>query len=341
MRAATKLGSEVPLTAACKALAVSRATVYRHRAQPVKPPLPRPRPARALKPEEEQTVLAVLHSERFVDCAPAPIVATLLDEGIYHCSVRTMYRLLAKHGELNDRRNQVSRSAYAAPELIAVAPNQVWSWDITKLRGPVRWTYYYLYVVMDIYSRYIVGWMVAYRESALLAKLLITECCAKQEIQPGQLTLHADRGSSMTSKSVALLLSDLGVTKSHSRPYVSDDNPFSESQFKTLKSRPEFPDRFSCIEAARAFCVPFFRWYATEHRHSGIGMLTPEDVHYGRGPERLASRAAVLEAAYADHPERFVRRPPRPGSLPSAVWINPPKRPVAPETGHLAPEQTS
>lgn len=285
--------------------------------------------------------MAVLHSERFVDCAPAPIVATLLDEGVYHCSVRTMYRLLAKHEEVKERRNQARHTVYAAPELLATAPNQVWSWDITKLHGPVKWTYFYLYVVMDIFSRNVVGWLVADRESASLAKILITESCAKQQIQSGELTLHADRGSSMKSKSVALLLSDLGVNKSHSRPYVSDDNPFSESQFKTLKSRPQFPIRFGCIQDARAFCVPFFHWYATEHRHSGIGMLTPEDVHYGRGPEKLAYRGAILEAAYAAHPERFVRHPPRPGTLPTAVWINPPKRPVASDNGQLAPEQTS
>jgi putative transposase len=285
---------------------------------------PRPRPPRALSLGEETAILAALHAERFVDRAPASIVATLLDEGTFLCSVRTMYRLLARHGEVRERRDQLRHPAYAVPELLATGPNQVWTWDITKLRGPAKWTCFHLYVILDIFSRYVVGWMVAMHESATLARKLIAESVARQGIRPGELTVHADRGSSMRSKPVALLLADLGVTKSHSRPHVSDDNPFSESHFKTLKYRPGFPDRFGSIEDARAFCVAFFAWYGTEHRHSGIALLTPEDVHYGRATERLAARGIVLDAAYAAHPERFVRRPPRPASPPTAVWINPP-----------------
>jgi putative transposase len=285
---------------------------------------PRPRPPRALSPGEETDILAALHLERFVDRAPASIVATLLDEGTFLCSVRTMYRLLARHGEVRERRDQLRHPAYAVPELLATGPNQVWTWDITKLRGPAKWTCFHLYVILDIFSRYVVGWMVAPHESAVLARKLIAESVARQGIRPGELTVHADRGSSMRSKPVALLLADLGVTKSHSRPHVSDDNPFSESHFKTLKYRPGFPDRFGSIEDARAFCVAFFAWYGTEHRHSGIALLTPEDVHYGRATERLAARGVVLDAAYAAHPERFVRRPPRPAAPPTAVWINPP-----------------
>ena len=323
MKAAADLAPTAGISATCRALGVSRATLDRRR-RPQAARLPRPRPARALAPAEEAAILASLHSERFADRAPATIVATLLDEGTFLCSVRTMYRVLDKHGEVRERRDQLRHPAYAAPELLATAPNQVWSWDITKLRGPVKWTYFHLYVILDLYSRYVVGWMVAPHESGALAKKLIAESCAKQGIEPGDLTLHADKGTSMTSKPVALLLADLGITKSHSRPHVSDDNPYSEAQFKTLKYRPDFPERFGSLQDARAFCVAFFAWYATEHRHSGIAMLTPEDVHYGRAAQMLAARGIVLDAAYAAHPERFVNRPPRPGVLPPAVWINPP-----------------
>ncbi len=323
MNAAVKLSPQAGPSATCRALGVARATLHR-RQRPPALRLPRPRPARALAPEEETAILAALHSERFADLAPAAVVATLLDEGTFLCSVRTMYRVLDKYGEVRERRDQLRHPAYAAPELLATAPNQVWSWDITKLRGPVKWTYFHLYVILDLFSRYVVGWMVAPHESGELAKKLIAASCAKQGIEPGDLTLHADKGTSMTSKPVALLLADLGVVKSHSRPHVSDDNPYSEAHFKTLKYRPDFPDRFGSIEDARAFCVAFFAWYGVEHRHSGIAMLAPEDVHYGRAPQILAARGAVLDAAYALHPERFVRRPPRPGVLPPAVWINPP-----------------
>jgi putative transposase len=272
---------------------------------------------------EQQTVLELLRSPRFVDQAPAEIYATLLDEGIYHCSIRTMYRILAAAHEVRERRDQL-RHVAPIPQLLATRPNEVWSWDITKLLGPTKWTYYYLYVIMDIFSRYVVGWMVAPHESATLAERLIALTCVKQAIRPDQLTLHADRGSSMRSKPVALLLADLGITKTHSRPKVSDDNPFSESQFKTLKSRPDFPDRFAHQEAARSFCQPFFLWYNTAHHHAGLGLLTPATVHYGQAEAVRAQRQAVLTAAYAAHPERFVRQPPAPPALATAVWINPP-----------------
>lgn len=283
------------------------------------------KPVRALSETERQQVLAVLHQARFVDKSPAEVHATLLDEQVYLCSERTMYRLLEAHHEVRERRDQLCHPSYHAPQLLATKPNELWSWDITKLPGPAKWTYFYLYVILDVFSRYVVGWMVADQESALLANQLIKETCERQRILPEQLTLHADRGSSMTSKSVAFLLADLGVTKTHSRPHVSDDNPFSEAQFKTLKYRPNFPDRFGCIEDARAHCQIFFPWYNTEHHHAGIRMLTPHDVHHGLAQERLAHRAEVMAAAYAAHPERFVRGVPRPQSVPTAVWINKPK----------------
>ena len=269
-------------------------------------------------------MLAHLHSERFADLAPAEVYATLLEEGTYPCSPRTMYRLLEEHGEVRERRDQLRRPAYHKPELLATQPNQVWSWDITKLRGPVKWTYFYLYVILDVFSRYVAGWMIAPRESAELARQFIEEAIVKHQVPAGQLTIHADRGRVMKSKPVAFLMADLGVAKSHSRPYVSDDNPYSESQFRTLKYRPEFPDRFGCIQDSRAFCQQFFQWYNQEHRHSGIGLLTPAMVHFGKAQSVLDRRQLVLDAAYQAHPDRFVRRPPRPLPLPSEVWINKP-----------------
>jgi len=310
----------------CRTLGLARATLYRawRRARFPVERKPRPKPARALRQDESQAVLDVLHEQRFADKPPAQVYATLLDEERYLCSERTMYRILEAEGEVRERRNQLEHPPYAKPELLATGRNEVWSWDITKLKGPVKWTYFYLYVILDIFSRYAAGWMVAARESATLAKRLIEATCQKQAIAEERLTLHADRGSSMRSKCVAMLLSDLGVTKTHSRPHVSNDNPFSESHFKTLKYRPEFPRRFGCIEDARAFCVDFFGWYNTEHHHSALGWLTPEDVHYGRGPRLVQARQQVLDAAYTQHPERFVRRPPEAPQLPEAVWINPP-----------------
>jgi len=320
---------------ACRVLGLSRATLYRGR-RPAVVARPRLAPPRALEPVERQGVLHLLHT-RFVDQAPAQVHATLLDEGTYLCSPRTMYRLLDAAHEIKERRDQVRRPHYAAPELLATRPNEVWSWDITKLLGPTKWTYFYLYVILDIFSRYVVGWMLAPHESAALAERLIAETCAKHDIAPGQLTLHADRGASMRSKPVALLLADLGVTKTHSRPQVSNDNPFSEAQFKTLKYCPQFPERFGSIEDGRAFGQGFFHWYNHEHRHSGLGFLTPAVVHVGQAATVRAHRQHVLAAAYAAHPERFVKGRPQPADLPTAVWINPPAKKT---TAQDAPRST-
>jgi putative transposase len=311
---------------ACRALGVAPATLYRRR-RPLTPraPRPRPTPTRALSLVEQDVVLAELHGQRFQDASPAEVYATLLDEGRYLCSERTMYRILAAQREVGERRNQLAHPAYARPELLAEEPNQVWSWDITKLKGPATWTYYYLYAILDVYSRYIVGFTVQYRESGGIAQALIAQAAEQQHITPGRLTLHADRGSSMTSKPVAFLLADLGVAKTHNRPYTSTDNPYSEAHFKTLKYRPSFPDRFHSIEEARAFCREFIFWYNQEHRHGGIGLMTPAAVHYGRAEELQKKRALVLAAAYARTPERFVLRAPRPPELPTAAWINKPK----------------
>ena len=327
--AVNELASVVGTRAACAALAISRATHYRRDREPMLgPPAPRPAPPRALSEIEHATVLDLLNGERFVDASPAQTYATLLDEGRYLASERTMYRILAAAGEVRERRNQRVHPAYAKPELLATGPNQLWSWDITKLRGPVKWTYFQLYVILDVYSRYVTGWMVATRESAILAERLIGDSAAKQGIKADSLTIHADRGTSMTSKPVALLLADLGIVKSHSRPHVSNDNPYSEAGFKTLKYRPDFPERFGSIEDARAFCQGFFAWYNNDHRHSGIALFTPADVHYGRSDELLVARAGVLAGAYAAHPERFVKGLPTPREVPSMVWINPPSKEV-------------
>ena len=326
MAAVAELANDVGTSAACQALCMPRASYYRDVRKTASPTVSASRssPARALRPAERDAVLARLHEERFQDRSPAAVYATLLDEGEYHCSIRTMYRLLDEHGEVRERRDQLTHPPYQKPELMATAPNQLWSWDITKLLGPAKWTYFYLYVLLDVFSRYVTGWMIAYRESAELAKRLIEESCKKQHIQPGQLTLHADRGTSMRSKPVAFLLADLGVAKTHSRPHVSNDNPYSESQFRTLKYRPEFPDRFGCLQDSRAFCQGFFRWYNGEHRHSGLGLLTPAMVHYGQAENILRQRQEVLDVAYQLHPERFVRSAPQPPALPSEVWINRP-----------------
>jgi putative transposase len=310
---------------ACVALGVSRATLYRRR-QPLDSAamVPRPQPARALSEREQQQVLELLNGERFMDCSVAEVYASLLDEGTYLCSMRTMYRILATQSEVKERRHQRQHPSYTKPELLATAPNQLWSWDITKLHGASKWTYFQLYVIIDVFSRYVVGWMVTHRESGTLAERLIRLSCEKHQIAPGQLTLHADRGTSMTSKTVAFLLADLGVTKSHSRPHVSNDNPFSEAQFKTLKYQPTFPKQFGCIEDARTFCQHFFTWYNQVHHHGGIGLLTPEMMHLGRSESVTQQRQTVLSAAYLAHPERFVLHPPRPPVVPTAVWINPP-----------------
>lgn len=309
-----------------------RATLYRRRQAPPSRSArrPRPTPQRALSHEERQQALDFLHSPRFADCSPAQIYATLLDEGLYLCSVRTLYRLLQSQQEIRERRNQLRHPSYQRPELLATAPNQVWSWDITKLRGPLKGSHYSLYVILDIYSRYVVGWLVAERESKALAERLIRETIAKYSISPGQLTLHADRGSCMTAQTVTQLLAELEVNKSHSRPRTSNDNPYSEAQFKTLKYCPQFPERFASIHEAKAFCRSFFSWYNNQHRHSGIALMTPADVQFSRTQQVLEQRAATLNAAYRAHPERF-QRPPVPRPLPEAVWINPPEQ-TPPET---------
>jgi putative transposase len=269
-----------------------------------------------------------LDSDRFCDLAPAQVWARLIDDGHYLCSISTMYRLLRERLEVRERRRHATHPALVKPELVASKPNQVWSWDITKLRGPYKWTWFHLYVILDVFSRYAVGWAVATRETAALAHALITECLNVQGIRRDQLTIHADRGSSMTSKPVALLLADLGVTKTHSRPRVSNDNPYSEAQFKTLKYFPTFPERFTGIEHARSFCDDFFAYYNHQHRHSGLALLTPADVHHGHAATIIARRQHVLDAAYTARPERF-RQPPRAPQLPTTVWINQPQEPTA------------
>lgn len=317
------------MSAVCAALEVSRATWYRHRfpdrarTAPGRPATQRIRCSpRSLPVPLRKEILAQLTSERFHNLAPRQMYAILLDEGHYLCSVSSMYRLL-RQDDLACERRQRPPGNFVRPELLATGPNQVWSWDITKLKGPAKWTYHYLYVVMDVFSRYVVGWMVAERECQQLARQMITEACTRHGILKDQLILHADRGSAMTSRSLAELLTDLGVTKSHSRPHVSNDNPYSEAQFKTLKYHPDFPDRFGCVQDARQFCSSFFVWYNDEHRHSGLAWLTPEMVHSRREGLVLAQRQATLTAAYARHPERF-NRPPLVTKLALEVWINGP-----------------
>jgi putative transposase len=339
MSSALELAPQIGIGSACKAMSVPRASLYRSlRPRTERIRTPRPRPARSLSTAETAHVLEVLNSERFADRSPAEVYATLLDEGTYLCSLRTMYRVLAGAGEVRERRNQLRHPTYAKPELLATRPNQVWSWDITKLRGPGKWNYYALYVILDIYSRYVVGWTVAEGESATLAEQLIADTCAKEKIAPGTLKIHADRGSAMTSKSVALLCTDLGVDRTHSRPHVSDDNPYSESQFKTLKYQPSFPDRFGSIQHARGFCQDFFPWYNLEHRHSGIAMLTPYDMHYGRAQAVVEQRRVVLARAYQERPERFVGGLPTPETAPTEAWINRPES--RPTIEHTEPSKT-
>jgi putative transposase len=318
------LRAKIGVRAACAALGLPRCRFYRKH-KPQADPRPKAAPARKLSETEREEVRALLDSPRFVDQAPREVYASLMDEGRYVCSVRSMYRILDEDDQVRERRDQLRHPTYTKPELLATGPNQVWSWDITRLLGPVKWTYFYLYVVLDIYSRYVTGWMVALQEAGHLAEKLIEETCQRQAILPGQLTLHADRGKPMLSKPLAFLLADLGVTKSHSRPYTSDDNPFSEAQFKTLKYRPDFPDRFGSLLEARDWASNFFHWYNHQHHHSGLSLLTPADVHFGRAEAVLLQRQLVLQQAYDQHPERFVRGLPHPAPLPAAVWINPPK----------------
>lgn len=361
MDAAIELAPMAGVASLCAALALPRATFYRRRERQAAVEVPstttapaategrheaapgpavtaagpastppaaptRKRSPRALSDEERNLVLTTLNEERFCNLAPAEVYATLLDEGKYLCSERTMYRILEAHNQVRERRNLLRHPQYTAPELMATKPNQLWSWDITKLKTYVKSQYLHLYVILDVYSRYVVGWLVAERESGELAKALIQETCDRQGIKPGELLFHADNGAAMTAQPVAFLLASLGVTKSHSRPHVSDDNPFSEAQFKTLKYHPTFPERFASLEHARAFLREFFAWYNTQHHHDSLGLLTPHDVHHGLVAERLTNRARVLDAAYAAHPERFVNRAPAPAAPPTAVWINPPKK---------------
>ncbi len=333
MNGVVALAPSSGLTAAtCQALGVSRASVYRRRTRLTRPaasPRVKSRSPRSLTPAERHAVLALLREPRFVDLAPAEIYATLLDEGTYHCSIRTMYRVLAKNQEVRERRDQLRHPAYKKPELLALAPNQVWSWDITKLMGPAKWSYFYLYVILDIFSRRVVGWCVADAESASLFKVLFDETIAKHAVPPGQLTLHADRGGPMRAKATAFLLADLGVTKSHSRPHTSNDNPFSEAHFKTLKYQPEFPKNFGCVEDAKDYCRRFFTWYNQDHHHAGLGLMTPDQVHYGQADAIHAARQITLNRALATNPTRFVLKPPKPPAKPTAAWINPP-----PKTGN-------
>ncbi|MGB9619438.1 MAG: IS3 family transposase [Armatimonadota bacterium] len=322
------LAQKINVSQACQVLGMPRSALYRALVEKQSPKLedhaPTPSP-RSLNLEEKSNIRQILNSERFQDQSPREVYATLLDEGQYYCHWRTMYRILEEHNEVRERRNQLRHPNYQKPELLATGPNQVWSWDITKLLGPVKWTYYYLYVILDIFSRYIVGWMVAETQSATLAEDLVKQTCFRQGIQSEQLTLHADRGSPMIAKSLAMLLADLGVTKSHSRPHVSDDNPYSEAQFKTMKYRPDYPERFGCLIDARAWSRSFFTWYNHEHHHSALGLLTPADVHFGRAEQIRQQRQLVLQEAFERHPERFVQGQPQPPQLPVAVWINPPK----------------
>lgn len=341
MAAAEEMAPKLGVKAACEAMMVARATYYRQRQLPSEAPKA-PRKAtissspRALSDAERSTVLELLRSERFVDKAPRQVYAELLDEGFYLCSLRSMYRILEAEQEVRERRDQRRHPAYAKPELLATAPNSLWSWDITKLRGP-KGFWYHLYVLLDVFSRYVVGWMVAHREKAQLAERLISEACLKQSIGPNQLTIHADRGAAMTAKSVAELMVDLTINRSHSRPQISNDNPYSEAQFKTLKYHPDFPDRFGSIEDARAYCSPFFGWYNNEHRHSGIALLTPATVHYGRADQVLLLRQQTLDEAYLKAPLRFNNRPPQVQRPPTEAWINPPVADTTAETPRPLP----
>jgi putative transposase len=321
---ASVLSEEVGISAACQAYGIPRSSFYEAQ-KPSQRSSSAFSPPRALSQEEKDEVRQVLNSERFQDQAPREVYAALLDEGEYYCHWRTMYRILDEHEEVRERRDQLRHPSYQRPELLATGVNQVWSWDVTKLLGPEKWTYYYLYVILDIYSRYVPGWLVADQQTAKLARVLVAETCEKQDIPKGQLTLHADRGGPMIAKTLAHLLADLGVGKSHSRPYNADDNPYSEAQFRTLKYRPDYPKRFESQPAARQWARGFFDWYNNQHYHSGIGLLTPADVHYGRAEKILQERQKVLQKAYQKNPERFVHGPSKPPQLPKAVWINPPQ----------------
>ena len=326
MNAAKEASANLDVKAACEALGVPRSSFYRQRwGRRLTHPRPRPRPPRTLTKPQEKEILDVLHSEPYVDKAPAQVWASMLDQGMVLCCVRTMYRILAAKGEVRERRDQRRHPRHTKPQLEATAPRQLWSWDITKLRGPEKRVFFCLYVVLDVFSRYVVGWLISARECSELAKQLFEETCEKEAIVPGEVTAHSDRGSPMKAKSTAVFMADLGLTQSFSRPRVSNDNAYSESQFKTLKSRPEFPGRFGSLADAKAFCQRFFEWYNHQHYHSSLGLLTPWSVHSGEFELVLAKRQEVLDRAYAAHPERFVRGRPTPQRPPERVWINDPQ----------------
>ena len=323
IEATEALAKDVGVSQASRALSVPRSSVYRAR-KPKTEPAPRPSPSRALSNEEKAEVRAVLNSERFCDSSPRQVYATLLDEGIYLCHWRTMYHILSEYDEVHERRKQRRHAKRVKPELRATGPNQVWSWDITQLKGPG--CFFYLYTIIDVFSRYLVGWMIAAQESGELAEKLIGETCAKQGIERDQLILHSDRGSAMRSKTVKELLKALGVEKSQSRPYTPTDNPYSESQFKTMKYRPDYPGEFSGIAQSRQWTRAFVDWYNNQHHHTGLALMTPATVHYGQVEAEREQRQRVLDAAYVAHPERFVGGRPTPPELPKEVWINQPKR---------------
>jgi putative transposase len=308
----------------CAALGVSRATAFRwQRPTHARAAASPRRSPRALTPDEQTAILAQLHSDRFVDHAPAQVYATLLDEGTYLCSPRTMYRVLATQQEVRERRAQRTHPTCPVPRLTATAPNQVWTWDVTELKGRAKGDRHKLYVVLDLYSRYVVAWMLASRESVVLAQRLITAACRRHGILRGHLTAHSDRGSIQTAKDLHALYEELGITSSLSRPRVSNDNPHSESLFKTTKYAPVYPGRFASFAHAHQWCTDFFVAYNTTHRHSGIAYLSPTAVHHGTAPAILAQRIITMHAAHQRHPERFVRGTPRLPRLPKAVHINP------------------
>ena len=313
----------VGVVAACAALCMSRSRYYRAQ-KPKAPPTQRPSPPRTLSDDERANVLATLDSDEYMDKAPAQVFAALLELGIYHCSIRTMYRILAANDQVRERRAQRQHPTYTKPQLVATAPNQVWTWDITKLPGPTKGTYFSLYVILDLFSRYIVGWQVATRESAAVYQELVEACCKDQGVVPEQLTIHSDRGAPMTAKSTALLYADLGIIKSHSRPYTSNDNPYSEANFRTLKYRPDMPEQLGSVEHARQVVRALVGWYNDEHYHLGLALMHPADVHYGRTADIVAARQRVLDAAHAAHPERFVTGRLIQKAPPPAAWINPP-----------------
>jgi putative transposase len=331
MSVVRSLAETVGLKASCEALAVARPTYYRRqRPKPVRtePAVRAPNPRRYSDAERE-AMLQVLNSPRFVDCSPEQVEATLAEDNQRIGSARTMYRVLAEAGQLHERRHRRPATHHAVPQLVARAPNQVWSWDITKLRGAAAGLWYMLYVVLDLYSRFVVGWLLAERENAKTAQHLLRETMRKYAITPGQLTVHQDRGSPMRASSTMQLLDELGVTRSYSRPRVSNDNPFSESAFATLKARPQLPERLGSVVHGRQVLRDVFRWYNYDHHHRGIAMLTPAQVHFGQAEQVLAQRYALRMAAYEANPLRFIGGPPKLQTLPAEVWINPPTDPVA------------